>query len=954
MLHFRLPNSAPLALKRFDLLNAVKSPMLFFFLFSFFVLNLSAQEPVAPSPTVQEQARQEIQRRGLDEAEVRARLLQRGIDMDKVTPEQLPQLQGTIEQVIKELEAEKAQKQVKPTQPPSGKPAVETPAKPTKPTQTPEDPAARIARERAEAIQQKVKQGVSIEEAIAEELAAAAQEDSLPPALVYGQHLFRDKSLSVFRTTNEVKPPDSYVLSTGDVITISIFGASQFDSQFEINKEGYIQPSQMPKIFLKGIRLGQAKELLRSRFSQFYRFAPEQFAVSLTTARSISVNIFGETNNYGSFSMSAINTAFNALAAAGGPSDLGTVRNIKVMRGQETKRLDIYAFMNNPAVQYDFFLEDNDIIHVPVAERVVGIRGAVRRPFRYELTDNENLSKLLEFAGGLAANAYRQVVQVQRFTGDKQVLIDVNLKEILDKKQDFILLNGDEVAIRTIPSPIENTARIEGAVELPGQYSLDETKRLSDLLKRGVLRPEARTDAAFLLRTNTDNTTRLIQLNISDILAAPGSAADLLLQPKDLLSVYALGRFTDVSTISITGAVRDTVLNYPYTQDSSLTIQRAVLLAGGLRPDANGVGLITRNSPNNVKELAYLEVDLAAAFDNPNSPANIVLQPFDQLEIMSRSTFADTAYIRVSGAVREPGEFIYGQNMTLREALLLAGGLKLEAARNRVDIYRIQIRENEPTRAIVARVQVDSNLVTPGGYKILPYDEIVVRNVPEFEFQRFVEVQGEVRYPGRYALINENETLVDVINRAGGLSPEAFAEGASLYRSEGQKGFVVTDLADAMRNRRSSHNHILKERDVIRIPKREDLVTVGTANTRAAEVITAPLIANGLINVAYAPGRRAGWYVRTYAAGFGKTAKRTHVTVEQPNGQINHTRNFILFKSYPKVTHGSIITVGSKPEKVKAAAKEKKTIDWDKALTQVLATAGTMATILLAVKALNQ
>lgn len=932
MKHCRLSSCTRYATKRFDRLNAAKSLMLF--LFFFIALNLSAQNPAAPAPSVQEQARQEIQRRGLDEAEVRARLLQRGIDMDKVTPEQLPQLQGTIEQVIKELEAEKAQQQASLAAQPA------------------EDAAARIARERAEQIQQKVKQGASIEEAITEELAAA--NDSLPPAAVYGQHLFRDKSLSVFRTTNEVKPPDSYVLSTGDVVTISIFGASQFDSQFEINKEGYIQPSQMPKIFLKGIRLGQAKELLRSRFSNFYRFAPEQFAVSLSTARSITVNIFGETVNYGSFSLSAINTAFNALMAAGGPSDLGTVRNIKVMRGKEMKQLDIYEFMNNPAVQYDFFLEDNDIIHVPVAERVVRIRGAVRRPFRYELTGNENLTKLLEFSGGLAANAYREVVQVQRFTGDKQVLMDVNLKDILDKKQDFILLNGDEVFIRTIPSPIENTARIEGAVELPGQYSLDETKRLSDLLKRGVLRPEARTDAAFLLRTNTDNTTRLIQLNVNDILAAPGTEADLLLQPKDLLTVYALGRYTDVSTISITGAVRESVQNYPYTQDSSLTLQRAVLLAGGLRPDANGIGLITRNSPTNVKELEYIEVDLAAAFDNPYSPANMVLEPFDRLEVMSRSTFADTATIQVSGAVRKPGVFIYGQNMTLREALLLAGGLKLEAAGNRIDIYRIQIRENEPTRAVVARAEVDNNLVTPGGYTILPYDEIVVRSVPEFEFQRFVEVQGEVRYPGRYALIKYNETMVSVITRAGGLSPEAFAEGASLYRSEGQKGFVVTDLGDALRDERSSHNHILKEGDIIRVPKREDLVTVRTANTRAAEVVTAPLIANGLINVAYTPRKRAGWYVHKYAAGFGKTAKRTHVTVEQPNGKINHTRNFLFFKSYPKVTHGSVITVGAKPEKVKAAPKEKKSIDWDKALTQILATAGTMATILLAVRALNQ
>jgi protein involved in polysaccharide export with SLBB domain len=896
-------------------------------------------------PALMQQARQEIQRRGLDEAEVRARLLQRGIDMDRVTPEQLPQLQETVLQVINELEAEKAQqKQTVPAQP---APATRPPETQTKP---PAPAPEQIARDRSERIQQKVKQGVSIEEAIAEELSDTA---SLPPARVWGQHLFRDKSLSIFRTTNEVKPPDSYVLSSGDVITISIFGASQFDSQFEIAKDGYIAPTGMPKIFLKGIRLGQAKELLRSRFSNFYRFAPEQFAVSLTTARSITVNIFGETANYGSFSLSAINTAFNALIAAGGPTDLGSVRNIKVMRGKDSKRLDIYEFMSNPAVQYDFFLEDNDIVHVPVAERVVGIRGAVRRPFRYELIGGEDLTKLLEFAGGLNANAYREVIQVQRFVDDRQVLLDVNLKEILANKQDFTLQNGDEVIVRAIPSPIENTASVEGSVELPGKYSLAETKRISDLLRRGVLRREARTDAAFLLRTNPDNSTRLIQLSINEILAAPGSEQDLVLQPKDLLTVYSQGRYTDLGSISIVGAVRDTLMNYPYTQDSSLTLQRAVLLAGGLRPDANGMGLITRNDPSNIKELEYVEVDLAAAFDNPNSPFNIVLQPFDRLEVMSRSTFADTAYIKVGGAVRRPGAFIYGKNMSLRDALLLAGGLKLEAAYNRVDIFRVQIRESQPTRAIVATVQVDSNLVTPGGYSIYPYDEIVVRNVPEFEFQRFVEVQGEVRYPGRYALINDNETLWDVIERAGNLTPEAFASGASLFRAEAQKGYIVTNLEEALRNPSSSYNHILKEGDIIKVPKREDLVSIRTANTKAAEIITAQLIANGLINVAHTKHKRAHWYIFEYAAGFGQNAKRTRVTVEQPNGKINHTRNFLIFKSYPKVTPGSIINVGSKPVKPKKAAREKKEFDWDKAFTQILATVGTLATVAVAVAALK-
>jgi hypothetical protein len=130
-------------------------------------------------------------------------------------------------------------------------------------------------------------------------------------------------------------------------------------------------------------------------------------------------------------------------------------------------------------------------------------------------------------------------------------------------------------------------------------------------------------------------------------------------------------------------------------------------------------------------------------------------------------------------------------------------------------------------------------------------------------------------------------------------------------------------------------------------------VTIRTANTKASEVITAPLIANGLINAAYTSGKRADWYVHQYAAGFGEKAKRNRVTVEQPNGKINHTRNFLFFKSYPKVTPGSIVTVGSKPEKPPKAAKEKKDFDWDKALTQILAVTATMATVIIAVSAIK-
>lgn len=908
------------------------------------------------SPAIQNQAKAELQRRGVDEAAVRAKLSERGIDIDNVKPEQLPSLQPIIETIIKEIEAEKADKAAV-ANPSSNEPASGANAGAATPTQAPATAIPATNSAQSTGITEKVKSGATVEEALSEELDAAAKKN-LPPAQIYGHSLFREKSIAIFRATNEVKPPDSYMLGVGDEITISIFGASQFDSKFTINKEGFIQPTQMPKIFLRGIRLGQAKELLRSRFSSFYRFAPEQFAVSLTTARTITVNLFGELNSYGSFTISAVNTAFNALVAAGGPTDIGSLRNISVIRNGKTTRLDVYAFMNNPTVQYDFFLEDNDIIHVPVAGRIVSITGGVRRNYRYELAGSENLLQLIDFAGGLTANAYKEVVQVKRYNGDKQVQIDVNLAQLIAQKQDFPLLDGDEVTVRIVEDNILNTVTLQGEVEFPGKYALKETPRLSDLLKKGILKRESRTDFAVLLRKNADQTTKMVQIDLSRILAAPGSAEDIALSPQDNLVVYAQKRFVTPATITITGAIRDTIKQYPFDPDSSITLQQAILLAGGLTTDANGIGYLTRTNPVNKKEREYQKVNIRAALANPNGPENIKLREYDTLTVFSTASFTDAATVRVVGAVRASGILPYSPTLTLKDALTLSGGLKMEAALNRVEIFRIILQDNQPTRTTVATVEVDRNLNIVGGgdanFRLLPYDEIVVRNSPGFELQKIVEVQGEVLYPGRYALLHDNEMLTEIIQRAGGLTPEAYAGGASIFRNENQKGLVVTQLDAALKNPGSLEDHLLKEGDIITVPKNENLVSIRTVNTNAGNIYATKFLLNGQINTAYAGKKRARWYIREFAAGFAATADSSKVTVQDLNGRIRGTKDFGLFRIYPKVRKGSVITVAAKPPRQEKEKRERKEFDWDKALTQILAVAGTAATMVIAISALNK
>ncbi|HHH50165.1 MAG TPA: hypothetical protein ENK52_04220, partial [Saprospiraceae bacterium] len=445
---------------------------------------------LAQQPQIDEaQVRAELKRRGLEEDVVKKKLLERGIDIDKVNPSnpaEVIKLQAALEEVEREIELEKQKAALKITQDSVRQNARNEVQKELK----------EINKDIAKKVEKSVEEGTPIEEAISEEL--IDQQEETKPTTLYGQQIFRNKSLKVYRQAEDIIAPDSYILGAGDVVSINIWGPSQETATYTINKSGFIQPSNMPRINLKGISFGKAKQLLMKRFDQYYRFRPEEFEATLNYSRTITVNILGEAMNYGSFTLPAINTAFNALVAAGGPTDIGSVRNIALRRNGQSKRLDIYQFMlEDPTVQYDFYLEENDIIFIPTADRIINIKGAVKRPFRYELIKGEELKKLIQYAGGFKANAYQTNLQVKRFIDDKEKIIDVNFRDLQKTGRDFTLLPGDEIIVGTIPKPYKNFAEINGAIQNEGKYEITNGMRIVDLVKKGVLDDDARVDVAF-------------------------------------------------------------------------------------------------------------------------------------------------------------------------------------------------------------------------------------------------------------------------------------------------------------------------------------------------------------------------------------------------------------------------------------------------------------------------
>lgn len=907
-------------------------------LFSFLLFSFSALEAQTIDPTA---ARAELAKRNIPEEEIERRLAERGININSVDPTDpaaLAEVEAAIQEIIAEIEAERSA-------------AGGTDSGSASPGSVAEEAPSGTKRAGNE-IEQKVAED-QIKEVQAEVLQTQAEQAELPKAKVYGQELFREYAIT---QNSSVKPPSNYLIGTGDEIGVAIFGISEASFSFEVNAEGYIQPQGLGRIYLKGLTFKQAEELLRRRFSRSYVFTPGQFALTLNYSREITVNIVGNVERPGAYNISSVNTVIGALTIAGGPSDLGSLRKIKIVSDDQTRTLDVYKFLQDPSPENNVYLNANDYIYVPAFDKQIEIEGAVNRPLIYELTEGENLRELITYSGGLKADAYRGNIQISRTVNDEVKILDVDYRSLLQNGGNFPLFNGDKVNVKTLNRAANNVVTVTGAVAYPGNFELTEGMRVSDLLRRSEILEEAFTDIAYLQRLNTDSTLTYVRLNLSDIMANPSSENDRILAAKDKINIYfsSVRTVEDESNFVVRGAVQNPGL-YPFGTGGSLKIEDALQIAGGVRQDAKtDFGYLIRKDPV-TSEPEYLRFDLDVVLNNPASETNVPLSPGDTIEIFSTRKFIDESFVEVVGAVRNPSRFAWDASLTLQDVLSLSEGLQLAAARNRVEVFRLILTDNEPTETVVATLEVDEELnVTSGNGDFLlePFDIIAVRYVPGFDKQEMISLSGEVKFPGTYPLIADNERLSSIIERAGGVTREGFLPGATLFRSDEEVGFVVIKLEEVLKNPNSPYNVILKKGDIITVPKANELVTIKGA-TEAAELYVDEVTADGKVAVPFLKSKSAREYVNEFAAGFSDDARRGKVTVEHPNGELKRTLDLGLVKIYPKIRPGSVINVPTKPPAKLKEKEEKEPVDWAKVLADSITQATAILSLVLLLQSVN-
>ena len=544
----------------------------------------------------------------------------------------------------------------------------------------------------------------------------------------------------------------------------------------------------------------------------------------------------------------------------------------------------------------------------------VNIVGEVLNPGSYNIAAVNSAFNAMVVVGGPTEYGSVRNILVKR-KGKTTDTLDVY--EYLGRPTDFeppFLEDGDHLVVPVIGPVIS----MQGEVRRPMRYELRNGEGLAEAIDyAGGLKAAAYRKNIQIIRFK-DSEEIMIDVNL-DSLEANGSTLPLLDGDKVLVRTVPEG-FTN--TVSATGAFRvvgDFELKEGDKLSDLLTKTEGVLYEAYLER-----AYVLRLNPDMTR--AYLSVNVGNVLRDPSSIDNIELKPFDQVQILSKKDFEDTFNVWVYGAVRQEGELVFGEGLSLKDALFLAGGLKPEAANKRIEVSRmVDLSEDgkriDPIHKVVKTLQIEHDLsigTEAEEFKLQPYDQIFVRVNPAFDGPQVVSLLGEVNYPGTYSILSKDERISSLIQRAGGLREYAFPDGVKMNRL--LAGDVYLNLEKAMKKPNSRYDLVLDAGDTINVPKVLDLVYIsGAIANYEGHAISAPYF-----------GKRANYYVKHFAGGFNKRSHRSKTYVIHANGIIKKTVNLGLFKVYPKVKQGSEVVVMYKPEKPDRS--ERPPVDWNKVI----------------------
>jgi len=611
---------------------------------------------------------------------------------------------------------------------------------------------------------------------------------------VFGRDIFNNKNLT-FEPTMNIATPQNYVLGAGDAVNVDVWGASHNSFQSTVSPDGTIQIEGYGPISVSGLTVEQANARLRSQLGARYQNSRIRLTVGQT--KTIIVNVMGEVNVPGTYTLSAFSTVFNALYMAGGISDIGTLRSIKVYRNnRQISTVDVYDYIFNGKQTGNVRLADNDVIIVGPYESLVNITGKVKRPMYYEMKKSESVGALINYAGGFTGDAYKKSVRIVRKGGTQYSVYNVSEFDIAK----FPVSDEDSVSVDSVLPRYSNMVEVKGAVFRPGMYQVGgDIQSVRQLIEsaEGVTE-EAFVPHAILHRMKPDRTLEMLSVDLQGILA--GTAADIPLRNEDVLFVPSKQDMLEEQTITIHGEVRNPGV-YKYAENE--TLEDFVLQAGGLSDAASMVKVdVARRLKNPAATTASDTIAHTYSFALKDGfvidgQTAFKLQPYDEVYVRTSPGYTKQQNIRVEGEVNFEGTYTLSKkNQRLSEVIRQAGGLTSTAYTQGARLER-RITDDERLRmqtvlkmvkaqsgdrdtldvskldlgsTYYVGIHLDEALATPGGD-----EDIVLREgdriiVPQYSGT--VKISGEVMYPNTVAY-RDGKSVKYYINQAGGWGSRA-------------------------------------------------------------------------------------------------------------------------------------------------------------------------------------
>ena len=632
---------------------------------------------------------------------------------------------------------------------------------------------------------------------------------------VFGRDIFNKRNLS-FEPSMSIATPANYRLGPGDAVLIDIYGASQKTIEATVSPDGDVTIEGFGPVHVSGLTVEQANAQLRSQLGK--RYQSSQIRLTVGQTRTIMVNVFGEVKAPGTYTLSAFASVFHALYMAGGPSELGTLRNIKVYRhNQLVTTVDVYDYILNGQLTGNVRLADNDVIMVGTYDCLVNISGKVKRPMYYEMRKNESLSTLLRYAGGFTGDAYKSSIRVVRKTGRQFSVYNVGEFDM----STFTMNDEDSVSVDSIIQRFENMVEIKGAVFRPGMYQVggDITSVLSLIQNSEGLTEDAFTDHAVLHRMRPDRTLEVVQVDVQGIL--DGRVADMPLKPNDVLFIPTKQALQEEQTLTIHGEV-----HYPgiYKFAHNETIEDFILQAGGLKDGASTAKIdVSRRivNPSATGNDSIVARTYSFALKDGfviDGEIGFTLQPFDEVYVRKSPGSHTQQNITIDGEVLFSGTYtIDKKTMRLSDAIQAAGGVsdlayvrgaRLERRTNEAERLRMeaiqkkereqfetnmmeslmksgnaaaiqqmqtdqagqntqQMRKYDIPYSYPVGIELDKALANPGGR-----EDIVLREGDRIIVPRYdatVKINGEVMYPNTVAY-RKGKSASWYIDQAGGFT----------------------------------------------------------------------------------------------------------------------------------------------------------------------------------------